>query len=297
MKRVITSALVLIILLTTTFSVSASTMLTAKVYDTYGTSSEYTDEHTKTIILDKTVVNKEPKINTFDKKELKEKWFKKFNQDPEKNKIFIENIDTIVDLLSAPAYPSSEQPDNSIQFIIPNFPIKVSEEWIINPYQYETIYGVTYRVPWLSIDNYNGSGTATFGVSGTISTSANLGFSSSSELTASEAGKFGLVVTGSYSRTASYTYSSSFTIPAWTYWGIRTYVYWIKNNYKGYLRTLWYNGNALFPEFYTEDTWEYASNSYDWQYGSKTWTAYNSAHDNMASHPNPPTNWPWDYTP
>lgn len=234
------------------------------------------------------------KKSTFDEQELREKLLKEFKGDENKQQ-FTKDIDEIVNATMTGA----KKPIDTASKIVDskNFgSIKVSEEWITDPYKYESTKYVTYRTSWLSMDNFNSSVASEFGQSKSIETTKSIGFEGSSELTASEAAKFGLKVTGSYTEKVSFTCSESYSIPAYTYWGKRTYIKWTEDKYKGELRTTYmipdYSGLGN-NYYYTEDTWEDATNSYVRDNGVKTFTDYNSNHDSTSSHEDPPEGWPW----
>lgn len=66
--------------------------------------------------------------------------------------------------------------------------------------------------------------------------------------------------------------------------------------YKGKLKTTYcipdYSGHGR-PYYYTENTWEYAIQKYEREYGVKTFTDTNHNKDKSSNHEDPPEGWPW----
>lgn len=236
------------------------------------------------------IVDEKGNINVPSKEEMKERYLKKFNTDPQKYKDSITSIDSIVDKtinviktaktkkFSSAANTNLSSSDYSINGILG------ASYWHISPYITSATNGINYSETWVGYDNYRSSVKTKCTYSKDSSTSKTIGFTGDTEIK----GTFGFSATYSETQTASVTTETD--VPAWTIWDTRPYITWTENHYFGVWEVESYNpltGNTTYTT-----TSKYGTNTVKRVGNNEAWTATNDSHNRNATSPLPPTGTP-----
>lgn len=262
------------------------------VYETTypnGTSPNPTEYNEIIAVKDPTfdgIVDIKGNIIVPSKNEMKERYLKKFNKDPQRYKDSIKNIDSLVNqtinvIEDAKIITSNDLNIDPYKVVASTTKgILSTSYWHIAPYITSSINGITYSTSWVGYDNYRSSVATNCTYNKSITTKKNIGFTGDTKIKSS----LGFSWSYEISQTASVTTSTN--IPAWTIWDTRPYITWTENQYLGAWTVESYNPLTGITTYSTSS--KTGTNIVKRVSNTEAWSATNTARNIKATSPLPP---------